>query len=114
MFDISGGVLRRQLDVLCKIRQGRLVPGGSPFGISCCDGSPRSLAIGCSAICVSARIFWVLLDRLAEFLSSGVKMLLLRELDAALHVVFAAALRRFRTMDLDRCATKNRHDRDSD
>ena len=59
--------------------------------------------------------FGFLLDRLAEFVSSGVKMFFLGKLDAALNMVSAAVLLgRFRSVDLDSRATKNRYDGDSE
>src|SRR4030095_10982738 len=112
---VSGGILRRQLDVFSKIRQRRLIPGGGAFRVSRREGRSRSLAIGCSAICISARIFRIICDRLAEFLSGGVKMFLLGKLDAALHMISAAGfLSWFRSVDLNSRTTKNRYDGDSE
>ena len=114
MFRVAGGILRCQLDVFCKIRQCGLIPRGGPLGISRREGSSCSLAIGCSAICVSARIFRIVFDRLAEFVSSGVKMFFLGKLDAALDMICAAAFGRFRSIDLNGRTTKNRYDGDSE
>jgi hypothetical protein len=114
VFLVTGGILRRQLDVFCKIRQRGLIPGGGSLGISRREGSSRSLAIGGAAICVSARIVRIVFDRLAEFVSSGVKMFFLGKLDAALDMISAAALGRFRSVDLNSRTTKNRYDGDSE
>jgi hypothetical protein len=56
------------------------------------------------------------LDCFAEFLSSLVKVFFLGKLDAPLHVVSAAAaaFRRFRSLNVNRCTTKNRYDRDGE
>src|SRR4029453_9975620 len=115
VFLVTGGILRRELDVFCKIRQRGLIPGGGAFRVSRCEGSSRSLAIGGAAICISARIFRIVFDRLAEFLSSSVKVFFLGKLDAALHIVSATALLgRFRSVDLSGRTTKNRYDGDSE
>src|SRR4029453_3376483 len=91
------------------------IPGGGAFGVSRCHCSSCSLPIGCSSICISARIFRILLDRFAKFLSSGVKVFFLGKLDAALNMVSAAVLLgRFRSVDLNSRTTKNRHDGDSE
>jgi hypothetical protein len=57
-----------------------------------------------------------LLDRFAEFVSSGVIVFFLRELNAALNMISAAtaALGRFRSVDLNSHTTKNRYDNDSE
>ena len=61
------------------------------------------------------RIFRIVFDRFAEFVSSGVVMFLLGKLDAALNMISAAAaLGRFRSVDLNSRATKNRYDGDSE
>jgi hypothetical protein len=92
-----------------------LIPGGCALGISRRDGSSRSLAIGGAAIYISARIFRILLDRFAEFVSSGVKVFFLGKLDAALNMISAAAaFGRFRSVDLNSRTTKNRYDGDSE
>src|SRR6476659_1397662 len=115
MLHVSRGILRRQLDVFCKIRQRGLIPGSGPLGISRLHGSSCGLPIGGSAICVSARIFRILFDRLAEFVSSGVIMFFLGKLDAALNMISAAAaLWRFCSVDLNSRRTKNRYDGDSE
>src|SRR5262249_42787350 len=89
--------------------------GRGPLGVSRCDGSPCSLAIGGTAICISTRIFRISLDRFAEFVSSGIKMFLLGKLDTALNMVSAAALLgRFRPIDLNCRTTKNRYEGDCD
>src|SRR5207244_5375333 len=92
----------------------RLGTWWKPLGVSRRDGSSCSLAIGGAAICVSARIFRIVFDRLAEFVSSGVKVFFLGKLDAALHMVSAAAFGRFRCVDLNCHTTKNRCDCDTD
>ena len=105
----------KQFDAFCKIPQRGLIPSGGPLGISRCDGGSCSLAIGGPAICVSARIFRILLDRFAEFLSSGIKVLFLGKLDPALNIISAAVLLgRFRSVDLNSRTTKNRYDGDSE
>src|SRR4029453_6076016 len=113
VFLVTGGILRRELDVFCKIRQRGLIPGGGAFRVSRCEGSSRSLAIGGPAICISARIFGIVFDRLAEFLSSSVKVFFLGKLDAALHIVSATALLgRFCSVDLSGRTPKNLYEGD--
>jgi len=65
-----------------------------PLLIACRHGSARSLAIRRAAVCVATRIFGVRFNRLGKFGDRGIEMLLLGELDPALHVVPAAAPRR--------------------
>src|ERR1700757_5033447 len=114
MLIVTGGILRRQLDVFCKIRQRGLIPRGGTLGVSRSHGRSCSLPIGGSAICISPGIFRIGLDRFAEFLSSSIEVFLLGKLDAALHMISAAALGRFGPVDLNRRTTKNRYDGDSD